>query len=759
VQGDFRIGAWLIQPQLHTIAHDAHVTHVEPKAMQVLVYLAEHADEVVPKERLISAVWADTFVTDDVLTRCISELRKAFDEDAKDPKVIETIPRSGYRLLAAVQVSGADSLPARSTLRRRPIALGAAMALVVLVIAGALFFSTRRTKALTDRDTIVLADFANSTGDAVFDGALRQGLEVQLEQSPFLNLVSEQRIQQTLRLMGQPADARLTPEIAREICERTQSTAFLDGSIASLGSQYVLGLKVVNCRTGDALAQEQVTADGKERVLKALGEAAAKLRGKLGESLGTVQKFDTPLEQASTPSLEALQVYSLGRKTMVVNADYAAAVPLFQRAIRLDPNFAMAYASLGTSYSSLGETTLGSGNTRKAYELRERLSEREKFYIESHYYLYATGDVEKASQADELWAQTYPRDPAPVNNLADIYVTLGQYDKSLAQYRECLRLDPASGGRYDNLVVVYLQLNRLQEARATAAEAQAKNLDSPFLRFILYQLAFLQNDAAGMAQQVAWAAGKPGVEDVLLNGEADTAAYSGRLAKARELSRRAVASAERAEERETAAGYQADAALREALFGNRAEARQRAAAALGLSTGRDVQYGAALAVALAGDAAKSQALAEDLVKQFPENTVVQFNYLPTLRAQLALAHNDSSKACETLQSAAPYELGSPGSGTFAAALYPVYVRGEAYLAGHHGSEAAAQFQKILEHRGVVVNEPIGALAHLGLARACALQGDTAKARAAYQDFLTLWKDADPDVPILKQARAEYAKLQ
>jgi eukaryotic-like serine/threonine-protein kinase len=664
---------------------------------------------------------------------------------------------SGYRSAASSATVAVDKAAAAGRGKRWKIAVP--VLLVALAVAGGLYYRSHQSKRLTEKDTILLADFTNTTGDSVFDGTLRQGLSVQLEQSPFLSLVPDQRIQQNLRLMGQPPDARLTPEIARELCQRADGAAVLDGSIASLGSQYVLGLKAENCRTGDSLAGEQERATGKEQVLAAMDKAAANLRSKLGESLSTVQKFDTPIEQATTPSLEALQAYSLGRKTLATKGDNAAAVPLFQRAIRLDPNFAMAYASLGTSYGNLGETSLGAENTRKAYELRERVSAREKFYIESHYYSIVTGDLEKARRAYELWAQTYPRDWLPPDNLGGIYRIVGQYDKRLAANRETLRLDPASAWSYAYLVYPYLNLNRLEEARSTVEEAQAKHLDSPLLRIGLYQLTFLQNDPAGMAQQVTWAAGKSGVEDVLLALEAATAAYSGRLGEARDFSRRAVASAERAEEKEKAASYGADAALREALFGNAAAGRQQAAAALGLSTGRDVKYGAALALAMAGDAARAQALADDLAKRFPEDTVVQFNYLPTLHAQLALSRNDASKAIDALQAAAPYELGDPTEAFTFLSLYPIYVRGEAYLAGHQETGAAAEFQKILDHRGVVFNEPIGALAHLSLARAYAMTGDTAKAKSAYQDFLTLWKDADSDIPILKEAKGEYAKLQ
>jgi len=637
----------------------------------------------------------------------------------------------------------------------------AAVAVLASSVGG--YFYSHRTPKLTDKDTIVLADFTNTTGDPVFDGTLRQGMAVQLEQSPFLSLISEERIQQALRLMGQPADARLTPEVAREICERTTSAAVLDGSIAQIGTQYNLILKAVTCSSGESLASTEAQASDKSHVLDALGKAATEMRGKLGESLSTVQNFDTPLEQATTPSLEALQAYSLGTKALKGKSDFAAAVPLFQRAISLDVNFAEAYAFLGLSYSNLGETSLAAENGRKAYGLRERVSEREKFLIESYYYEFVIGDLEKALQSCELWTQTYPRDDVSRGFEIGIYYSLGQYEKVLAVARENLRLAPTIGIGYASLADSYLSLNRLEEARATAEEAQAKNLDSPYLRFELYRLAFLQNDGAGMTEQVAWAAGKRGIEDVLLGNEADTAAYSGRLGKAREFSRQAVASAKQAQQKETAARYEAAAALREALFGNAAEARQRGASALGLSTSRDVQYGVSLALSFIEDASREQArierLADNLAKRFPEDTVVQFNYLPTLRAQLAISRNDASKAIDALQTAAPYELGIPSYYGFSGALYPVYVRGQAYMAVHQGGEAVVEFQKVLDHRSVVVNEPMGVLAHLGLARAHAIAGDTAKAKAAYQDFLTLWKDADPDIPILKEAKAEYARLQ
>jgi serine/threonine protein kinase/tetratricopeptide (TPR) repeat protein len=620
----------------------------------------------------------------------------------------------------------------------------------VAALATGTYFYFHRTPKLTDKDTIVLADFTNSTGDTIFDETLKTALNVSLSQSPFLSVLPDSEVAKTLQTMTLPANTKLTPNVTGDLCERAGSKAYIAGSVGSLGSEYVLGLRAVNCQNGDALAQEQVTAASKEKVLDALGQASSRLRGELGESLSTVQKLDTPLAQATTPSLDALKAFSSAGHVWDTSGE-PAAIPLYKRAIELDPNFALAYIALGACYSNLGEAGLAAESTRKAYEVRERVTEREKLSIESYYYHYALGNLIKARQAYELMAQTYPRATEPPNNLSVVYREFGQYDKTLMEIRKAHDLDK-TGWTYANLARSYLFLNRLDEARAAAEAAQAKSPQGASAE-LLYKIAFLRNDAAGMAQQVARSAANRAGEDYLLDLEANTAAYSGRLKNAREFLRSAVASAEQSDEEETAAVYQTDGGLQEALFGNTAEARARSTMALRLSTGRDVEYWAALVLALAGDTARGEVLANDFLTRFPEDTVVQFNYLPTLRAQLALNAHDSAKAIELLQGVASYELGWSGG------LYPVYVRGEAFLTSHKGTEASVEFQKVLDHRGVVVNEPIGALAHLGLARAYNLQGDKAKAREAYQDFLALWKDADTDIPILKQAKAEYAKLQ
>src|SRR5438132_1212066 len=606
-------------------------------------------------------------------------------------------------------------------------------------------------------DTFV--DFDNSLNtainklrEALFDGTLRVGLSVQLQQSPFLSLVSEDGIQQTLQMMGQPTNVRLTPQIAREVCQRTNSTAALDGSIALIGTQYNLILRAVNCVNGDLVATTEAQANDKSHVLDALGKAASEMRRKLGESLSSTQKYNTPLEQATTPSLEALQAYNLGRQALAHGED-AAALAFFQRATQLDPNFAMAYWGMSQSYN--GEITLVLEIGRKAYGLRERLSEFERLRIECDD---PSGDVIKAMRSCELGAKTYPRDALFHQDLALYSDALGRYEAGLKEKLEAARLAPYNGSFCRTLIYAYLLLNRVQDAEAAGKEACAKAVDANS-ETILYLVAFYRDDPTEMAGQAARAVGVPGYEDSMLAMEADTVAYFGHLAQARELTRRAAESAELATGKETAATYYATSALREALFGNVDRARQQATLAKRRASGRDVDYGLALALAYAGDANRTRVLADGLGRRFPEDTILQFNYLPTLRARLALLRSKPQQAVDILKVAAPYELGlSALSGYNWPNLYPVYVRGEAYLAALQGNEAAAEFQKILDHRGIVLNEPIGALAHLQLGRAYSLQGDTAKARAAYQDFLSLWKDADPDIPVFKAAKAEYAKL-
>jgi tetratricopeptide (TPR) repeat protein/predicted Ser/Thr protein kinase len=641
---------------------------------------------------------------------------------------------------------------AKSSRFRWAAICGVAAAVFALTVGGWLFFSLR-VHALTEKDTIVLADFANATGDAVFDGTLRQGLSVQLEQSPFLSIIPDQQVQQTLRMMDQKPDAKLTPEIARELCERTSSAAVLDGSIAQIGSRYLLTLKAANCASGETLASTEAQASNKDHVLDALGKTASDIRGKLGESLGSVQKFDTPLAQATTPSLEALKALSSGIK-LFLNAGAPAALPFFKNAIELDPNFAVAYAWEGRMYGDLSESGLAAESLRKAYGLREHTSERERYFISANFHLQVTGDLEKAIQNCELWIQAYPRDAFAHTLLAGlIYPYMGQYEKALEHGTEANRLDPNFAFGYSSRVFAYIALNRLDEAKVTYDQAIQHKFYSAFYPDVLYSIAFLQNDTAGMARQVSLSAGKPGAEHRLLGLEGDTAAYYGRLRAAREFTSRAVDSAQRQQETESAAGYSASAALREGLFGNLDQARRLAAAAQARSTERGVQSDAALVLAYAGDDKRARALADDLNKRFPEDTVIQFVDLPAIRARLAINKGNYSEAITDLRSGMPYELSVSGQ------MLPAYVRGEAYLAAHQASEAEAEFQKILDHRGVVINFPTGALARLQIGRAYAMQGDSAKAKAAYHDFLTLWKDGDPDIPLLIAAKSEYAKLQ
>jgi eukaryotic-like serine/threonine-protein kinase len=649
------------------------------------------------------------------------------------------------------------------------IALPAAVVIVAALIAGGLYYRSLQPKPLTEKDTIVLADFANSTGDPVFDDTLKQALSVALNQSPFLNVLSENKVAATLKLMSRPRDTKLTPDVARELCQRTGSKAYIAGAVASLGSQYVLGLQAVNCQNGEPLAQEQVTAPAKEQVLDALGEVASKLRRELGESLATVQKFDAPLEQATTFSLEALKAYTLGLKANHEKGP-AAALPYHQRAIQLDPNFAMGYRQVGGDYASLSEMGRASAYFTKAFELREHASERERLAITANYYSYVTGELEKAAQTYQEWVESYPRDYAVYTNLGNVYAVQGQYAKAEVEYRKGLGLTPDSVNPYDNVANSLLALQRFDEARQIIEQAQARKLDDFVAHNALYALAFLGQDSSAIAAEQRWFAGQSDVENMGLSLASDTEAYGGHLGKARGLTKRSVDSAISADSKENGAIWQENGALREAAFGNAVEARRAAAEALKLvPTSQGVEDEAALAFAMSGDTARAESLAQDLNKRFPLDTQMQSLWLPAIRGQLALDRKAPADALNALQAATAIELGQITFDANISCLYPTYVRGEAYLAAGQGTAAAAEFQKILDHSGIVWNCWTGALAHLGVARANALQAktsqgadaDAARVRAltAYKDFLALWKDADPDIPILKQAKAEYAKLR
>jgi eukaryotic-like serine/threonine-protein kinase len=673
-------------------------------------------------------------------------------------------PASGsYPTIAASPSSSAVKVAEVPVAGRKlwKILVPAAAVLLAALIAGGLYFRSRSmtltasATPLTEKDTVVLADFDNKTGDAVFDDALKQALAVQLGQSPFINILSDRKVGETLRLMGSQPGTRITSEVARELCVRTGSKAIVLGSISNLGGQYVIGVDAVGCSSGDTLAKEQEEAATKQDVLKVLGKAAASLRAKLGESLASVQKFDVPVE-ATTPSLEALKAYSMGITTGRTKGD-AEAIPFMKRAIELDPNFAMAYVGLAVEYSNLGRASLAADNARKAYDLRDRVSERERYRISAFYFQYVTGEVEKATEAYELWAKSYPRDMVPHANLGVIYSLLGQYDKAVAEIEAKQRLEPTIAG-YGNLAGIYINVNRLKDARKTLQEAQEKKFDGLTIRSDLYSLAFLSGDTAEMERQVAWAAGRPGEEDQMLNIHADTQTYYGRLKKARDLARRAADSAVRSDAKETGAQWLAYHAIREAEIGNVTAARQGVIRALALAPGRDVKVLAALALARTGDTSQSITILEALQKSEPGNTYLKVYWFPVIEASIAMAQQAPDRAIVALEPSLPYELGGPPPGT---TMYPAYIRGLAYLAQRNGPAAAAEFQKFLDHPGIVQNFLLGSLARLQLGRAYAISGDTAKAKAAYEDFLTLWKDADrePDIPILKEAKAEYAKLQ
>jgi eukaryotic-like serine/threonine-protein kinase len=679
-----------------------------------------------------------------------------------------TVPSALTRAETRESLAGdstAEALPAKKNL---PYMIGAA-ALVVLIAVGIWWFKGRtKTAALTERDTVVLADFSNSTGDPVFDDTLKTALSVALNQSPFLNVLPENKVAETLKLMSRPRGTPLTVDVASEVCQRSAGKAYIAGSIASLGNEYVLALKAINCQTGEPIAQQQVTAPSKEKVLDALTDVSSKLRQQLGESLATVQKYDVPLAEATTSSLEALKAYTTGRKVRSEKGE-AASLPYLQRAIELDPNFAMGYLAVATSYGNMGEASRASEYLTKAFQLRDHASEREKLSIAAEYYQNATGELDKAAPIFQESISSYPRFFPPYNSLGITYTSQGQYEKSLDEYRECLRLEPNASPPYVNLTNSFMALQRFDEARQTLQQAHERKLDSFGLHNAQYGLAFLSANSAAMSEELRWYTGKP-VENMGLSLESDTQAYTGHDAKARELTKQAADSAVRDDAKELGAVWLENRAIGEAAFGDLSAAKQTASDGLKLyPDSQGVQAEAALAIAMSGDAGRATSIAQDLNKRYPLDSQLQTLWLPAIRAQVALDGKNASQALKEFPAPSPMDFGGIGFLANLSCLYPIYIRGEANLAAGQGAAAAADFQKIIDHSGVVWNCWTGALAHLGVARANALTAKTAqgadadaarvRALAAYKDFLDLWKDADPNIPILAAAKSEYEKLK
>ena len=795
---NYEFGPFRLDASRRLLYRDLELVGISPKAVDTLIALVRNHGQLSEKEALIREIWPDTVVEESNLAIQISNLRKLLGE-AMSPDPIATVPRRGYRFVApvrelespqhavatAVNASTTPAAPASPdspsvpaappihtlaaenggaapasapAVRRRLLKRIVAAALLTLSVALFALWHGRRaatvppTGGLTDKDSVLLADVQNETQDALLDTTLRQALTVQLEQSPFLKLISDQQIDRSLSMMKQPRGTRLTRDVAWEVCQRTGSAAVIYGSIATLANQYVFGLRAENCRTGDSIGSEQTTASDKEHVLRAVDDAATALRARLGESLTQIQSYHTPIEQATTASLPALQAYSQGWAMNYARGDPAGAIAFFQRAIDLDPEFAMAEAAFGQTFANLHEPGLAAKHLRRAYELRARVSERERFYIESRYERAVTGDLEKARLINRQWAQIYPRDPLPEISLGLIDRYLGQYERGLTEALSALRLSPDSAQSYANLAFSYLLLNRVPEARATADEAQQKGLDSPLMRLDLYFQAYLNGDAGAADGLLAWATGQSGLEDRFLADKSLQLAHAGQHDKAWEFARRAIESALRAGEKETAAGYEGDWGVFEALVGNDKAARHHAVEARKLSDDRDSAYSSALALALAGDEAEVAPIVEALRQAYPSDTAVQFCYLPTIQAALALRQRDAAHALELLETTRPYELGKVTD------LFPVYLRGQAYLAEGRAEESAREYQKIMALPGVVYDDPMGTLTHLQLARAYALRRDSPLARQHYEQFLRLWQDADPLPPLLA-ARSELAHLQ
>jgi DNA-binding winged helix-turn-helix (wHTH) protein/tetratricopeptide (TPR) repeat protein len=762
--------------ELHT---NGRRSTLQEQPFQILTALVERPGQLVTRDELTKRLWpSDTFVDfEHSLNKAVTRLRETLADSAENPRFIETLPRRGYRFIGQVQVqvptgaspvrgslksngelSGEDarSLVAKQPGRHWKTLVPAVVLLLAALVGGSLYWRSRAAHRPAGKVTIVLADFVNNTSDPVLEDALRQALLASLDQSPFLGILSDDNVREQLGYMGRPATDRLTESVAREVCQRAGSLVVLVGSISSLGTHYALGLKAVNCQTGESVSRQEAEVESREKILQAVDRISAKTRETLGESLSSIQKYDVPLDQATTSSLEALRFLRLGAKADFAQGG-AAAIPFFKQAIALDPNFSAAYEALGMSYYNVGQADLGVKYLKRAVALSSRISAHEKLDISASYYLEATRELDKAIAAHQLWEKTYPDDPYAPMNLADVYLMVGQYEQCAAASRRASGIDANASVVYSNLAACLISLDRLDVARKVVDEAFSRKLDDYLARQPLYSLAFLRGDEPEMQKQLAWAAGRPGQEEGMFLGyQADTEAFHGRLNKSHEYSRRAVDAELRADSKEGAATNQAYAALWQAEFGSLVQARKDAARALALSPGRDGKLVIAMALARIGDFSRAKAVADDVLKAYPLDTLLQFYSLPSIRAAVELSRGDAAKAEDLTERVRPYELATP---TDLRPLYPSYVRGQAYLAMHRGNDAAVEFQRILDHRGLNGNSPLGALAHLQIGRAYAMSGDPAKARTAYQDFFALWKDADPDIPILKQAKAEYARLR
>ena len=767
----YEFGPFRIDPEERQLMRGSETIPLTPKAFDTLLILISRSERVVLKDDLMKALWPDSYVEESNLTQNIFVLRKALGETAQDARYIATVPGRGYRFTEKVRTVPESEeqglvIESRSLthvvieeqdtgLRWWWIGLAAAVVLCTGIGLGLYWRAhtqSGRAAQFAEKDSVVIADFANTTGEGVFDDTLKQALAIQLEQSPFLRVLPDSKVRSTLKLMNHPVTEHVTEDVAREICLRNNGKAMLQGSIGDVGGHYLVGLRAVECQSGETLASASQEVRGRDGILTALGTVGNQLRNRLGESLASVEKFNKPLEQATTCSLDALKAYTLGQQALA-RGDERAGAEAFTRAVSLDPEFARAYAALGSVYHNLRQPSRSIENYKKAYGLRERVSDRERFYIEANYYSHVTGQADKSIETYKEWIEYYPQDLVPHFNLASRYGALGQYEKALAENQLALKIAPDDAGGYGTLMGLYLPLERWQEAKRAFEQAEARKLDNFVLRENRYDLAFIENDTAGMREQVTQAMGRADEEDLMLSAQSDTEAYYGRLSRAHDLTERAMQTALRNDAKETAAFWEAESAVRDAEAGEPALARREADAAMALGPGYTVRLASGLALSRSGDDAGAQKIIDGLDKEYPQSTLVQGYYLPSMRAALQIAHNDPAAAIHTLEPAEPYELGANRT------LYPAYLRGIAYLMTKDGEAASTEFLKLIHHRGVVSNFIFGSLAHLELARARALTGDKDAARKSYQDFLELWKDADPDVPVLRQAKAEYAKLQ